>query len=120
MRRFVISVFAATTLGSWLLSAAPDSIKVDGGEISGTSADGVRVFKGIPFAAPPVGELRWKAPQPVVPWTGVKNADTFGPQCMQTPYPDGSPYAAPPAPTGEDCLYLNVYTAAKNGDRRPE
>src|SRR5262249_3872763 len=103
----------------WLLSAAPDSIKVDGGEISGTSADGVRAFKGIPFAAPPVGDLRWKAPQPVVPWTGVKRADTFGAQCMQAPYPVNSPYVTEPAPQSEDCLYLNVWTTAPAGARRP-
>src|SRR5262245_48519215 len=116
----ILSVAALLAIGTFAVSAATDVVKVDGGQIAGTSADGVRVFKGIPFAAPPVGELRWKAPQPIVPWSGVKNADTFGSQCMQAPYPDGSPYAAPPAPTGEDCLYLNVYTAAKNGDRRPE
>jgi len=103
-----------------IVSAAPgDVVKVDGGQVAGTSVDGVRVFKGIPFAAPPIGDLRWKAPQPVVAWPGVKSADTFGPQCMQTPYPEGSPYATAPAPTSEDCLYLNVYTAAKSGDRRP-
>ena len=119
MRRVLISVAGAVVVGSMFVSAAPDVLKVDGGQIAGTTIEGVRVFKGIPFAASPVGDLRWKAPQPVVPWTGVKNADTFGAQCMQTPYPEGSPYAAPAQPTSEDCLYLNVYTAAKNGDRRP-
>jgi len=119
MSRAVPIVLAALVVSSLVVSTAPDVVKVDGGQVAGTSADGVRVFKGIPFAAPPVGELRWKAPQPVVPWTGVKNADAFGPQCMQQPYPEGSPYAMPPAPTSEDCLYLNVYTAAKAGDRRP-
>jgi len=101
------------------LAAAPAVITVDGGQISGTSADGVRAYKGIPFAAPPVGELRWKAPQPVVAWSGVKQADAFGPQCMQQPYPANSPYATAPSPTSEDCLYLNVWTAAGAGDKRP-
>ena len=119
MRRLLLTVAALMIVGSLVLDAAPDVVKVDGGQIAGATVDGVRVFKGIPFAAPPVGELRWKAPQPVVPWTGVKNADAFGPQCMQAPYPEGSPYATAPQPTSEDCLYLNVYTAARNGDRRP-
>ena len=119
MRRALLCVVALLVVSSLFLSAAPDVVKVDGGQIAGTSVDGVRVFRGIPFAAPPVGELRWKAPQPVVPWTGVRNADAFGAQCMQTPYPEGSPYATAPQPTAEDCLYLNVYTAARNGDRRP-
>ncbi len=104
---------------AWVVAAAPETITVDGGQISGTASDGVRVFKGIPFAAPPVGDLRWRAPQPVVAWSGVKNADTFGPQCVQQPYPAGSPYAMAPAPMGEDCLYLNVWSAAGAGDKRP-
>ena len=117
MRRFV---FAAVIVGASLVAAAsPDVVKVDGGQISGASSDGVRVFKGIPFAAPPVGALRWKAPQPVVPWSGVRAADTFGAECMQTPYPAGSPYAADPRPISEDCLYLNVWTPASAGDKKP-
>lgn len=101
------------------MAAAPETITVDGGQITGTAGDGVRVFKGIPFAAPPVGDLRWKAPQPVVAWSGVKSADTFGPQCVQQPYPAGSPYVMAPAPMDEDCLYLNVWSAAGAGDKRP-
>ena len=116
-RLLLIAALACTY--SFLAFAAPDTVKVDGGQITGTGADGVRVYKGIPFAAPPVGDLRWKAPQPVVAWSGVKNADTFGPQCMQQPYPAGSPYAIAPAPMSEDCLYLNVWSAAGAGDKRP-
>src|ERR1041385_2564554 len=71
-------------------AAANDVIKVEGGMISGTTADGVRTYKGIPFAAPPVGELRWKAPQPVISWEGVRACDRFGPECPQAPYPAGS------------------------------
>ena len=117
MRRFV---FAAIVVGMSLIAgAASDLVTVEGGQISGTSEDGVRAFKGIPFAAPPVGALRWKAPQPIVPWTGVRAADTFGAECMQTPYPTGSPYASEPRPISEDCLYLNVWTTAKAGEKRP-
>jgi para-nitrobenzyl esterase len=99
--------------------AAPEPVRVDGGQVAGTTADGVRIFKGIPFAAPPVGDLRWKPPQPVVAWSGVKAADTFSPECVQVPYPAGSAYAMAPVPTSEDCLYLNVWTTAKAGDKRP-
>ena len=74
---------------------------------------GVVVYRGIPFAAPPVGELRWKPPQPVVPWEGVRDAGVFGPTCPQTPYPAGCvfPEGTKLDHVGEDCLYLNVWTA---------
>ena len=119
MQRSIIVVIALVLAGSYFAVAAPDTVRVDSGQVSGVAADGVRVFKGLPFAAPPVGDLRWKAPQPVVAWEGVRAADTFGRQCMQEPYPAGSPYARPPAPASEDCLYLNVWTAAGAGARRP-
>src|SRR4051812_29161200 len=90
MHRFVLVVGGAATIASLVLSAAADVVRVDGGRISGTTANGVRVFKGIPFAAPPVGELRWKPPQPVAAWNDVRAADTFGAECMQEPYPAGS------------------------------
>jgi para-nitrobenzyl esterase len=119
MIRRLLCVAAFIGAASSFGAAAPDTVTIEGGRIRGTSADGVRVFKGIPFAAPPVGTLRWKAPQPVVPWPGVKNASTFGRQCMQQPYPAGSPYASAPQPMGEDCLFLNVWTTATAGAKRP-
>ncbi len=97
----------------------PMVVSVTGGQIAGSvSKDGdVRIFKGIPFAAPPVGDLRWKAPQPVNPWTGVRKVDQFGPSPMQgAPAPFGpwsAEYLIPKAPISEDCLYLNVWTGAK-------
>jgi para-nitrobenzyl esterase len=115
--RLVIAAFACTC--SFLVLAASDTVTVDGGRISGATANGVRVFKGIPFAAPPVGGLRWKAPLPVAAWDGVRAADRFGAQCTQQPYPANSPYASAPQPTSEDCLYLNVWTAGSAGDKRP-
>jgi para-nitrobenzyl esterase len=115
----LFAVVALIGVASMFTRAASDTVTVDGGQLRGTSAGGVRVFKGIPFAAPPLGALRWKAPQPAVPWSGVKTADTFGAQCMQPPYPAGSPYASAPQATSEDCLYLNVWTAANAGDKRP-
>jgi para-nitrobenzyl esterase len=119
MDRHVLVLAGAVAVVSLALSAATDTVKIDSGQIAGTSSNGVRVFKGIPFAAPPTGDLRWKAPQPVTPWEGVRPADAFGAECMQEPYAAGSPYARAPQPTSEDCLYLNVWTAGAVGDRRP-
>lgn len=107
---FALSNYAGT---------ANDNVRVEGGLISGLAADGVRSYKGIPFAAPPMGELRWKAPQPVVPWEGVRECNAFGPECPQAPYAQGSMYYSPPQKQSEDCLYLNVWTAAKSGEKRP-
>ncbi len=91
-------------------------VSVTGGRVEGVAANGVTSFKGIPFAAPPVGNLRWRAPQPVRPWSGLKKADHFGPSCMQDP---GmlKLLGAPPA-MSEDCLYLNVWTPAKSARER--
>lgn len=119
MRRAIVAAGTMATLCSPWMSAAPDTVTVDGGRIAGVAAGGVRSFKGIPFAAPPTGDLRWKPPQPIVPWSGVKPANTFAAQCMQAPYPAGSPYLMEPAPMSEDCLYLNVWTAASAGAKRP-
>ena len=95
------------------------AIKTDLGFVSGSLLDGVTSYKGIPFAAPPVGDLRWKAPQAAKGWDGVRDGSAFGPQCMQQPYPEGSVFRTPPAAQSEDCLYLNVWTAAKAGAKRP-
>jgi para-nitrobenzyl esterase len=86
MRRWIFAVVFITT-AAVLRSAPPAIVKIDSGQISGTSWNGVKVFKGIPFAAPPVGDLRWKAPQPVVPWSGVKSADAFAPSACRRPMP---------------------------------
>jgi len=102
-----------------------DTIRITGGLITGVrdAASGVVAFKGIPFAAPPVGQLRWKAPQPVQPWPGVKKCDTFGPSPMQAkPVPFAvytSEFLIPEQPISEDCLYLNVWTKARRGEKRP-
>ena len=92
--------------------------RVTGGVVEGTVADGLSVFKGIPFAAPPVGELRWKAPQPVAPWTDVKQTVTFGNSCMQNAGTARS--MGDTSEISEDCLYLNVWTpAARASDKLP-
>ena len=109
------------TVGLMLVSAVHAQVRevaVTGGRVSGMVTNGIAAFHGIPFAAPPVGELRWKPPQPVARWTGVKVATTFAASCVQ----DVSflrLFGAPEA-TGEDCLYLNVWTPAKTaGERLP-
>src|SRR5256886_4198154 len=80
------------------------------GIIEGTSEpdSGLRSFKGIPFAAPPVGELRWRPPQPVVNWSGVRKADQFAPRAMQLPLFGDMSFRS--SSMSEDCLYLNVWT----------
>ncbi|MGB6449595.1 MAG: carboxylesterase family protein [Steroidobacteraceae bacterium] len=90
--------------------------RVTGGRVAGTIMTGVAEFKGIPFAAPPVGSLRWKAPQPVKPWPGVRQTIAFGPACMQDP--TALSRQAPGTSQSEDCLYLNVWTPAKTSRER--
>jgi para-nitrobenzyl esterase len=86
-------------------------VRVEGGLLSGVASDGVVSWKGIRYAAPPVGDLRWRAPQPVGPWIGVRAATAYANDCMQEPFPsDAAPLGTPPA---EDCLYLNVWAPEK-------
>jgi para-nitrobenzyl esterase len=113
------------TLGGAALASAAisDPVRVDTGLLSSSSgkdAD-VRVYKGIPFAAPPVSDLRWRAPQPAAKWDGVRKAEQFGSSCTQGGGGRGGDKAKGGGVTGgEDCLYLNVWTAAKSAsDRRP-
>jgi para-nitrobenzyl esterase len=94
------------------VGAAIQEARVSGGTVTGTMNNGVASFKGIPFAAPPIGRLRWKPPQPVIPWDGIKRSDSFGPPCAQTPGSENH--------SVEDCLFLNVWTGATNpAERRP-
>jgi para-nitrobenzyl esterase len=125
---------AATSVGTAARAQpqTPSLVKVNGGELQGVVADGVVSFKGIPFAAPPVGDLRWRPPQPAATWTGVREAAEFGADCMQGRFgpPPGAgapPAQGPPAPApaspppaaafavrapSEDCLYLSVWRPA--------
>jgi para-nitrobenzyl esterase len=103
-----------------LISAAParpaDEVRTESGIVEGTTAStGVRVFRGIPFGAPPVGVLRWKAPQPVKSWSGVLKTTEFGPRCMQASvFSDMIFRDRAEKPMSEDCLYLNIWTPAKS------
>ncbi|MBD3647691.1 MAG: carboxylesterase family protein, partial [Pseudomonadales bacterium] len=99
----------------------PETIEVEGGLVSGTPSwgAGVTMFRGIPFAAPPVGENRWRPPQPVKAWNGILQADGFGPACMQTRRPlNERSWNSGIAGYSEDCLYLNIWTPAKSADEK--
>ena len=119
MKRTVFSLLAGIALLAGCTTAQDSPVlTIDGGQVQGIQGElpGVTIFKGIPYAAPPIGDLRWKEPQPVVPWEGVKVCDTFGhPGFQVTHYPGGYTtewgYGDEPA-YSEDCLYLNVYTKA--------
>ena len=92
-------------------------VKTASGLVEGVQIDDgrLRVFRGVPYAAPPVGPLRWRAPQPVVPWTSVRKADTFGAQCQQPSIFDDIVFDRP---ASEDCLYLNLWSPAATADAR--
>ena len=103
---WIVCVVSTLTYGS-LVQAAQSRIRTEQGMLEGIEADGITVFRGIPFAAPPVGDLRWRAPQPPASWQGVRKADHFSPVCMQRgAYPED----ALAERSSEDCLYLNVWT----------
>ena len=105
--RFVWVLVAAAQLAS---AAGAQQVMTESGTISGVSANGLSVYKGVPFAAPPVGDLRWRPPAPAAPWTGARKTDAFAPACMQVGV--SMPGETPPA-VSEDCLYLNIWTPAK-------
>ncbi len=118
----VLERLAALVCGLGLASAAlaqpaPDQVRIHDGMLKGVVDDGVASFKNIPFAAPPVGDLRWRAPQPPAPWSGVRPADDYGPACMQM---SGATPVPPKVPQSEDCLTVNVFTPADHaGAKRP-
>lgn len=110
-----------TVLGVTVAQGAPaiNPAKTANGVVEGTSTkSGIRVFRGIPFAAPPVGELRWKAPQPVKNWQGIRQAVEFAANCMQRPVFGDMEFRN--NGMSEDCLYLNIWTPAKSAsDKLP-
>ncbi|HEV8515436.1 MAG TPA: carboxylesterase family protein [Cyclobacteriaceae bacterium] len=99
-----------------------DVVKTKSGLVSGTETNGIHIFKGIPFATPPINDLRWKAPQPVKPWFGTLACTKFGPSPVQN---DPKPFRmwtqefiTPAESLSEDCLYLNVWTPAKSSSEK--
>jgi para-nitrobenzyl esterase len=108
MRSFIFCLLALP------LAATAENVRVEGGLLSGTKGitSDMKVYRGVPYAAPPLGDLRWRAPKPAPRWEGVRKADQFAATCMQTPYAEGSPYRTAPEPVSEDCLYLNIWTGA--------
>ncbi|MBX7166932.1 MAG: carboxylesterase family protein [Pirellulales bacterium] len=108
--------------GPAVLKVAANTVDTESGKVRGLvqgEAEDVHCYKGIPFAAPPVGELRWREPQPPVAWTGVRECYEFGPCCTQkaSPFLTQMPGMALSAPQSEDCLYLNVWTPAKRSEQ---
>ena len=105
-----------------MLKAQSPIITTASGKLSGIEENGIQIFKGIPFAAPPVGDLRWKAPQPVTPWNGVKKCVAFGASPVQAPPVPfmcwSEEYLIPKEPIGEDCLYLNVWAPKKSNTKK--
>jgi para-nitrobenzyl esterase len=100
-------IIAVLLIASGICNAKqPGQVKVESGWIQGTVQDSLTIYKGIPFAAPPVGELRWRAPQPVKKWEGIKITKEFAPAPIQG--------GKPPSGKSEDCLYLNVWSPAKS------
>jgi para-nitrobenzyl esterase len=103
---------AALAFAPVLAAQSPEPVRTHSGPVQGSAENGIEVYLGIPFAAPPVGDLRWRPPQPVAPWKNVLQADKFAPGCMQTPL-NSPALGLEPIPVSEDCLYLNVWSPAK-------
>ena len=108
-----LMLFSITTLYAQKAKLADQVVSVLEGQLEGkTLKSGVVVFKGVPYAAPPVGNLRWKAPVPLAKWSGVRSAFDFGPRPMQK---SNIMYEFRSKNTDEDCLYLNIWTSSLNG-----
>lgn len=115
MNRTVLLLGAVVTLCTFVRAGAGPVVNTEAGALAGSidSRTQVTVFKGVPFAAPPVGDLRWREPQPVKPWRGVRDATKFGPSPMQRVHGDFLPWTVEylvENEVSEDCLYLNVWT----------
>lgn len=116
-KHWLLAAFAAVVAQvPWAFAAvAPPIARTESGDISGSLEDNLLVFRGVPFAAPPVGALRWRPPTAVTPWTGTRKADEFAPACMQQGV--SMPGEMPPR-VSEDCLYLNIWTPAVGSNAR--
>ena len=109
MRKLSFALTAVALLFFINASAQSPKVKIANGVVEGTmDSTGIYSFKGIPFAAPPVGDLRWKEPQPAANWSGVRKADHFGANAMQKNVFGDMNFRS--SGMSEDCLYLNVWT----------
>src|SRR5262245_16917145 len=104
----IVTLAGAATVDIAVATSPPSApvVQTEGGAVRGAEIDGGFVFRGLPYAAPPTGSLRWQAPQPAPAWDEVRDATEFAPSC-----PQQAGLFAPPGPLDEDCLYLNVYTS---------
>ena len=117
---FLVLAFAGVLIpGLGVAETAPPSprVKTAEGMVEGTWEGNFAVFKGLPYATPPVDALRWRAPQPAKPWQGVREADAFGKACMQAPGAALATGAGDIGPMSEDCLTLNIWVP--NGTAQP-
>jgi para-nitrobenzyl esterase len=115
----LLSACASTEVPSVVASALPPGpqVRIETGMLEGVQADGIEYFKGVPYAAPPVGDLRWAAPQAASPWDGTRPAKNYASDCMQQPFPgDMAPLRTQPR---ENCLYLNVWRPVGGGAKLP-
>jgi len=112
---FFLVALLPLTLFAQLGNEVP-KVRITNGTLEGSSSSGISIFRGVPYAQPPVGNLRWKAPQPVKNWEGVRKAEKFGPRAMQKPIYGDMNFRSDGV--SEDCLYLNVWTAAKTGNEK--
>ncbi len=108
--KYLIFLITILSVKGFIHGQKPSPVRVEEGLVQGISEDSLTVYKGIPFAAPPVGDLRWRAPQPAAKWDGVKQADKFAPGPIQG--------GNPPSGKSEDCLYLNIWTPATSASDR--
>jgi len=117
MRATPVAIAAAAALMTAAFAPPPDrpSVQAPAGAVQGVAADGILAFKGIPYAAPPVGQSRWRPPAPLSPWAGLRDASDFGPACIQPTPRAPSVYSLDIGRTSEDCLTLNVWTPATTG-----
>ncbi|MEP7145362.1 MAG: carboxylesterase family protein, partial [Ferruginibacter sp.] len=109
-KTLALGIFLIVIASKFLMAQQPAPVKVANGMLQGIYENGLTVYKGIPFAAPPVGNLRWKAPQPAAKWGGILMAEKFAPGAMQG--------INPPSGKSEDCLYLNVWSPAKSANEK--
>ena len=114
-----LTLTAASATAAGAGAAAHDSapvVSTNDGAVRGATAGTVNEFLGIPYAAPPIGNLRWRPPAAAASWRGVRDATQFGPSCPQATMKN--PFL-PPGLISENCLYLNVYTPTRHGGGRP-